>query len=114
MKKAKSTTLGLRALSDMVLIQEDPMSVYSDDESGLTADVSKAIKDKKLFIPEAYENFSKKNSCRGTVVARGDEISKAITVGDRVIFARLGGMRFTMEGQEIVALREKDILALII
>ena len=49
MKKAKCTTLGLRALNDIVIIEEDKMTAYEGT----------------LVIPDAYEYWAKKFPCTG-------------------------------------------------
>lgn len=104
---------GLTALNDMYIIKEDPIGVY-DAGGGVTTDVAKAIKEKKLFVPEQFENFSSKYPCTGKVVAKGDTTRYKLKLGSRVAYGRLGGQRQTIDGDDLIFIREKDLLATII
>jgi len=114
MKKAKFTTPGLKALNDMYIIKEDPIGVYHDSGGGLTDDVTKALKSGKLFVPEQYENFSKKYPCTGEILAIGDTTRYKLKPGVRVCYGRLGGQRQTIDGDDLIFIREKDLLAVIV
>ena len=104
--------LSLKAIKDIVVIEEDPIEQTVDSESGLTPDVIDALKTNRLIIPEKYEAFASKFPCTGKVVSRGDRCAQ-VSKGDRVIFARMGGQRTKLEGITYVTIREKDIHAII-
>ena len=42
---------------------------------------------------------------------KGDHISMEVAVGDIVLYAKYGGTEIKIEGQELMILRESDILA---
>jgi hypothetical protein len=109
MKKAKLKKSSLTALNDLYIVEEDPMDVYQDSTSGLTADVTQALKDKKLFVPDAYEAFSTKFPCTGTIVSAGDKVRYKLEPGTRVVFARMGVQRYTFEGRTLCDVREADV-----
>ena len=113
MKKEKLSELklSLKAINDLIIIEEDPMDM--DSESGMNHDVVSALKDGKLFIPERYEAFATKFPCRGVVISMGSKCDNQVKVGDRVIFARLGGQRMKMNEKTYITIRLKDIHAII-
>ena len=112
MKKGKSEKSGLRAINDIYIIEEEPVeTVY---ETGLTSAVTDAIKEKRLFIPDAYKDFAEKYPCRGKVIAKGSKCKEAIEVGDRVIYARLGVQRYTHNTKMLCDVRECDIHAVVL
>jgi chaperonin GroES len=47
----------------------------------------------------------------GRLSEDGKRIAMEVKVGDRVIYARYGGTEIKVEGEELVILRESDILA---
>jgi co-chaperonin GroES (HSP10) len=113
MKKVKSVKCNLKAINDIYIIKEDPIDIAGDSASGLTKDVVKAIKGGKLYTPETAEFYVNKYPCTGEVLAKGDRTRQDIKVGDRVRVAPFGNVRTSHEGQEIMFVREHDILALV-
>jgi chaperonin GroES len=47
----------------------------------------------------------------GRMTEEGKRIEMDVKVGDRVIYAKYGGTELKIEGEEIIILRESDILA---
>ncbi len=70
-----------------------------------------------IVIPDT----AKEKPQEGTVIAvgsgkvndKGDRVAPEVKEGDRVLFAKYGGTEFTLEGDELLVLRESDILAVI-
>jgi chaperonin GroES len=70
-----------------------------------------------IVIPET----AKEKPQEGTVIAagpgkrndRGDHIPLDVHEGDKVLFAKYGGTELVLAGDELVVLRETDILAVI-
>jgi len=62
-----------------------------------------------IIIPDT----AKEKPQTGEVVAVGtdEEMLKHIQVGDTVIYAKYGGTEIKIEGEEMIILRESDILA---
>jgi chaperonin GroES len=64
---------------------------------------------------------AKEKPQEGTVVAvgsgkltdKGDRTPLEVKVGDRVLFAKYGGTEFKLEGDDMLVLRESDILAIL-
>jgi len=70
-----------------------------------------------IVIPDT----AKEKPQEGTVVAvgagklsdKGDRIPLEVREGDRVLFAKYGGTEFKLEGDDLLVLRESDILAVL-
>jgi len=64
---------------------------------------------------------AKEKPQEGTVVAvgsgkltdKGDRTPLEVKVGDRVLFAKYGGTEFKLDGDDMLVLRETDILAIL-
>jgi chaperonin GroES len=64
---------------------------------------------------------AKEKPQRGTVIAAGegrrdddgDRIPLDVAVGDQVLFAKYAGTEFKLEGEDLLIIAEKDILAII-
>jgi len=64
---------------------------------------------------------AKEKPQRGTVIAAGkgrrdddgDRIEMDVKVGDEVLFAKYAGTEFKLEGEDLLIIAEKDILAVI-
>ena len=110
--KSGVSKLSLKAIRDIVIIEEDPIEQIVDSESGLTPEVIDAIKTNRLVIPDKYEAFASKFPCTGKVVSKGSECNQ-VNEGERVIFARMGGQRTKLDNVTYVTIREKDVHAVI-
>jgi len=70
-----------------------------------------------IYLPDT----AKEEQQKGKVVAvgpgkmreDGERTSPAVEEGDTVIFSKFGGTEVTIDGQELLLLRESDILAVI-
>ena len=70
-----------------------------------------------IVIPDT----AKEKPQEGTVVAvgsgrlleSGERVALDVHEGDRVLFAKYGGTEFKLEGEELLVLKENDILAII-
>ncbi len=49
----------------------------------------------------------------GKLLDNGERAAMEVKVGDRVLFAKYGGTEFKLEGEELLVLRESDILAIL-
>lgn len=110
--QSNGSTFSLRALNDFCIIEEDPIELTADDSSGLTADVIDSLKSGKLVLPEIAEGFADKYPFRGRVIAAGPQV-KEVALGDRVIFPRLGGMRWKRGNKQYINIRSCDLHAVI-
>ena len=50
---------------------------------------------------------------KGKVSDKGDRVALEVKEGDRVLFAKYGGTEFKLDGEDLLVLRESDILAII-
>lgn len=50
---------------------------------------------------------------KGKVSDKGDRVALEVKEGDRVLFAKYGGTEFKLDGEDLLVLRESDILAVI-
>lgn len=70
-----------------------------------------------IVIPDT----AKEKPQEGTVVAvgsgklteKGDRQALEVHEGDRVLFAKYGGTEFKLDGEDLLVLRESDILAIL-
>ena len=70
-----------------------------------------------LIIPDT----AKEKPQEGTVIAvgagklndNGERVALEVKEGDRVLFAKYGGTEFKLDGEDLLVLRETDILAII-
>jgi chaperonin GroES len=102
-EKKKSGKLSLQPLGDRVVIERE--SSESKTAGG-------------IVLPDT----AKDKPARGTVKAVGDgklnqktgkRVALQVKVGDRVLFSSYAGDEFKVEGQELLLMREDDILAVI-
>ena len=49
----------------------------------------------------------------GKVLDNGERAPMEVKVGDRVLFAKYGGTEFKLDGDDLLVLRESDILAVL-
>lgn len=109
-KKAVSKKSGLQAINDILIIEEDPIKLEADDRSGLTKDVIKMLERGLLVLPETAKDYANKFPFTGKVVAKGELCRNLnIKIGTRVMFPRLGGMRWEIEGKQMINIRESDL-----
>lgn len=102
-KKAnKASDVKLQPIGDKVVIEREPSE---ETTAG------------GIVLPDS----AKKKPSRGTVVSvgegrllnNGNRTEMQVKVGDRVLFSSYAGDEFEMGEQELVLLREEDILAVI-
>ena len=70
-----------------------------------------------IVIPDT----AKEKPQEGTVIAvgagklndNGERVALEVKEGDRVLFAKYGGTEFKLDGEDLLVLRETDILAII-
>lgn len=67
-----------------------------------------------LYLPDQAQE----RPHRGTVVAvgpglveDGERVPMQVAVGDEVVYSRYGGTEVTVDGEDLVILRESDVLA---
>ena len=105
---------GFQALNDCYVIEEEPIEPTVDKASGFTPDVVSSIKSGLLVIPDVGQYALDKFPFRGKIISKGDKTRyKEIQIGTRVMFARLGGQRWTENDSQYITIREKDIHAII-
>ena len=104
--------LPLRVLADVCLIEEFPIEAQADTGTGLTTDVVNAIKGGSLIIPDSAQYALEKFPFQGNVMAIGKDV-KEVKVGNKVLFARLGGMRWQEGDKQVIAIKEQDVLAIL-
>jgi chaperonin GroES len=77
----------------------------------------KEVKKGGIIIPDT----AKEKPQEGTVIAvgagklsdKGDRQPLEVKEGDRVLFAKYGGTEFKLDGEDLLVLRESDILAIL-
>ena len=70
-----------------------------------------------IVIPDT----AKEKPQEGTIIAvgsgklldNGERVALEVKEGDRVLFAKYGGTEFKLDGEDLLVLRESDILAVI-
>lgn len=101
--KKKSGKLSLQPLGDRVVVERE--SSESKTAGG-------------IVLPDS----AKDKPARGTIKAIGDgklnqktgqRVPLQVKVGDRVLFSSYAGDEFKVDGQELLLMREDDILAVI-
>lgn len=113
MKKERKK-FGLKALNNIVIIEEDPIHLERDDRSGLTPDVIKALESSKLVLPEIAAGFADKFPFTGIVLDKGPDCKiKDIQIGSHVMFPRHGGMRWQKGDKQMINIKEDDIHGLL-
>ena len=50
----------------------------------------------------------------GKLLDKGERVPPEVKSGDRVLYAKYGGTEFTLDGEELLVLRESDILAVLV
>lgn len=70
-----------------------------------------------IIIPDT----AKEKPQQGTVIAvgsgklndKGDRTALELNAGDKVLYAKYGGTEFVFDGEDLLVLRESDILAIL-
>lgn len=83
--------------------------------------VLKAIKEEEktasgLFIPSAnagVSNIAEVVAVGPGMICHGDQIKMEVKVGDKVVFDKLKANDIKVDGQDLIVLSQKDILAVI-
>jgi chaperonin GroES len=97
-----ATAATLRPLADRVVAK--PLAREEMTKSG-------------IMLPDT----AKEKPMRGTVIAAGEgrrtddgvRIPLEVQVGDQILFTKYGGAEFTLDGEELLILAEKDVLAVV-
>ena len=95
-------TTTLRPLGDRVLVR--PAAREEATKSGIL------LPDTTRERPQRGEVIAVGN---GRTTDDGKRIEMDVKAGDTVLFAKYGGTEFTQEGEDLLILGEKDILAII-
>jgi chaperonin GroES len=85
----------IKPLKDRILVQ--PIKIETKTESG-------------LYIPDTA---SKEKPQKGKVVAIGTDEKIVVKKDDTVIFAKYAGTEIKVDGEELLLLKEDDILAIL-
>ena len=112
---AQSSKSTLRAINDIVIIEEDPIDYETDKPSGLTKEVVESLKAGTLVTPDIAEYYVKKWPCTGTIISFGSRCKNKdiLEVGMRVSFPKEGVCRETIEGTKYVFIRDDSIHAIL-
>jgi chaperonin GroES len=97
-----TTTTGLRPLGDRIVVR--PLEREEVTKSGIV------IPDTVQEKPQQADVLS---VGPGRVLDSGDRQAMDIQTGDRVLFARYSGTEFKHEDDELLILRESDVLAIV-
>ena len=101
LKKVKDNMTGkLQQLSDRVVVK--PVEKEDKTKSG-------------IYIPDTAKERPQEGEIiavgPGRLTDDGERIAMDLKVGDRVIYAKYGGTEIKIDDQELVIIRESDILA---
>ena len=99
-KKENNMTVKLQPLADRVVVK--PIAKEEKTKSG-------------IYIPDTAKERPQEGDIiavgPGRLTEDGKRIAMDLKVGDRVIYAKYGGSEIKIEDQELVIMRESDILA---
>lgn len=110
-EKSSPSMLSLQALNDIYIIEEDQVQTT---DTGLSGEVERAIKESRIIIPDAYQDYTQKFPCTGKVISKGEKTKYAkVLVGTRVVFARLGVQRYKIDGKSYCNCLESDLHAIL-
>ncbi len=94
--------LGVRPLQDRILVRR-------------TAEEEKTVGG--LFIPDTAKEKPSKGeivACgKGKITEEGKVLPLEVKVGDRVLFGKYSGTELKFNGEELLMMREEDILGII-
>lgn len=102
MATASKTAINVRPLADRVVVK--PLEESEEMRGG-------------LYIPDT----AKEKPQQGEIVAAGpgkmsedgERIPLELSEGDRVLFGKYSGTEVTLEGQDVLIIRESDVLAVL-
>jgi chaperonin GroES len=70
-----------------------------------------------LYLPDTVTEKPQEGEVQGVgpgrILDNGHPAAMDLKAGDRVVFAKYGGTEFKMDGQDVLILREADILAVL-
>jgi chaperonin GroES len=69
----------------------------------------KATKVGSIFLPDTAQDKPQK----GTVLAVGPRMTRDLCVGDAVLITKFAGDAFTVDGEDILIVDQKDIIAVV-
>ena len=99
-KEKDSMTVKLQPLADRVVVK--PVAKEEKTKSG-------------IYIPDTAKERPQEGEIiavgPGRLTDDGKRIAMDLKVGDRVIYAKYGGSEIKIDDQELVIMRESDILA---
>ena len=97
----------LKMLADMVLVRPDAELEAVDSNP----EVARIVKEGLIVIPDAYIGGLKKTPMRGELLQVGPDMKLKFDVGQHVIYTRFGGSKFTWQDEQLLMLRENELLA---
>ena len=103
MAKATATATKLRPLGDRVVIEPTPREDMT--KSGIV------LPDTAKEKPQQGEVLA---VGPGRVLDTGERVVPDVKQGERVLFAKYSGTEFKLEQDELLILRESDILAIVV
>jgi chaperonin GroES len=99
-KEKDNMTVKLQPLADRVVVR--PVAKEEKTKSG-------------IYIPDTAKERPQEGEIiavgPGRLTDDGEHIAMDLKVGDRVIYAKYGGSEIKIDDQELVIMRESDILA---
>ena len=99
---AKTSEVGVRPLHDRILVRR-----MAEDEKTAGG----------LFIPDSAKEKPQKGeiiACgKGRVTEDGKVLPLEVKAGDRVLFGKYAGTELKLNGEELLMMREEDILGII-
>jgi chaperonin GroES len=96
-------SLNLRPLGDRVVVK--PLAREEVTRSGIV------LPDTAKEKPQQGEVLA---VGPGRTLDTGERVGPEVKTGDRVLFARYSGTEFKLEDQELLILRESDVLAIVL
>ena len=92
--------MAIRPLDDRVVVE--PMEAEEKTEGGIVLPDTAKEKPQKGKVVAVGE---------GSLLDSGERAPMAVKKGDTVLYAKYGGTEVTVEGKELVIMKESDILA---
>jgi chaperonin GroES len=98
----EALSMNLQPLEDRIVVR--PAEAEETTKSGLV------IPDTAKEKPQQGEVLAVGPGRRSET---GDLIPTDVTVGDRVVYSKYGGTEITIEGEELLILQTRDVLAIV-